>query len=118
VLVVDDVQDSVDSLAALLRSDGNEVQTATDGLEAVEKAEAFKPDLILLDLGLPNLNGYEACALIRRRPWGKGIVIVALTGWGQDEDRRRTLSAGFDAHLVKPVQYEAVRALLASPLMA
>jgi CheY-like chemotaxis protein len=67
---------------------------------------------------LPNLNGYEACALIRRHPWGKGIVIVALTGWGQDDDRRRTLGAGFDAHLVKPVQYEAVRALLASPLMA
>jgi PAS domain S-box-containing protein len=118
VLVVDDVEDSVASLAALLRNDGNEVQTAADGLEAVQKAEAFKPDLILLDLGLPNLNGYEACALIRRRPWGKGIVIVALTGWGQDDDRRRTLSAGFDAHLVKPVQYEAVRALLASPLMA
>jgi PAS domain S-box-containing protein len=118
VLVVDDVQDSVTSLAALLRNDGNEVQTAADGLEAVQKAEAFKPDLILLDLGLPNLNGYEACALIRSRPWGKGIVIAALTGWGQDEDRRRTLSAGFDAHLVKPVQYEAVRALLASPLMA
>jgi PAS domain S-box-containing protein len=118
VLVVDDVRDSVESLAALLRGDGNEVQTAADGLEAVRKAEAFKPDLILLDLGLPNLNGYEACALIRRQPWGKGIVIVALTGWGQDDDRRRTLSAGFDAHLVKPVQYEAVRALLASPLMA
>jgi PAS domain S-box-containing protein len=118
VLVVDDLQDSVDSLAALLRGDGNEVQTAADGLEAVQKAELFKPDLILMDLGLPNLNGYEACALIRRQPWGKGIVIVALTGWGQDDDRRRTLSAGFDAHLVKPVQYEAVRALLASPLMA
>jgi PAS domain S-box-containing protein len=117
VLVVDDVRDSTESLAALLRSDGNEVETAADGLEALQKAEAFKPDLILLDLGLPNLNGYEACALIRRRPWGKGIVIVALTGWGQEEDRRRTLSAGFDAHLVKPVQYEAVRALLASPLM-
>jgi CheY-like chemotaxis protein len=118
VLVVDDVADSVDSLAALLRMDGNIVETAADGLEAVAKAEAFKPDLILLDLGLPSLSGYEACQLIRRKPWGKGIVIVALTGWGQHDDRRRTLSAGFDSHLVKPVHYDALRALLASPLMA
>ena len=117
VLVVDDVQDNVDSLAALLRGDGNVVETAADGLEAVEKAETFKPDLILLDLGLPNLNGFEACQLIRRKPWGRGIVIVALTGWGQDEDRRRTLGAGFDAHLVKPVHYDALREVLASPLM-
>ena len=118
VLVVDDVQDNVDSLSALLRLDGNVVATAADGLEAVAKAEVFKPDLILLDLGLPNLDGYEACQLIRRKPWGKGIVIVALTGWGQDEDRHRTMSAGFDSHLVKPVDYDALRALLASPLMA
>ena len=118
VLVVDDVKDNVDSLAALLRGDGNVVETAADGLEAVEKAESFKPDLILLDLGLPNLNGFEACQLIRRKPWGRGIVIVALTGWGQDEDRQRTLGAGFDAHLVKPVHYDALRELLSSPLMA
>ena len=118
VLVVDDVQDNVDSVSALLRLDGNIIETAADGLEAVAKAETFKPDLILLDLALPNLNGYEACQLIRRKTWGKGIVIVALTGWGQDEDRRRALAAGFDAHLVKPVNYEALRALLASPLIA
>ncbi len=117
VLVVDDVRDSVDSLAVLLRMDGNVVEAAADGLEAVQKAEAFKPDLILLDLGLPHLNGFEACELIRRQPWGRGIVIVALTGWGQDEDRRRTLAAGFDAHLVKPVHADALRELLASPLM-
>jgi PAS domain S-box-containing protein len=118
VLVVDDVRDNVDSMTALLRLDGNVVESAADGLEAVAKAEAFKPDLILLDLGLPNLNGFEACQLIRRKPWGKGIVIVALTGWGQEDDRRRALAAGFDAHLVKPVNYEALQALLASPLMA
>ncbi len=118
VLVVDDVPDNVSSLAALLRLDGNVVETAADGLQAVEKAEAFKPDLILLDLGLPNLNGFEACQLIRRKPWGKGIVIVALTGWGQDDDRRRSLGAGFDSHLVKPVDYDTLRALLSSPLMA
>jgi PAS domain S-box-containing protein len=118
VLVVDDVRDNVDSLAALLCADGNVVETAVDGLEALEKAQAFKPDLILLDLGLPNLNGFETCQLIRRKSWGRGIVIVALTGWGQDEDRRRTMGAGFDAHLVKPVHYDALRELLASPLMA
>ena len=118
VLVVDDVQDNVDSLTALLRLDSNIVETAADGLEALAKAEAFKPDLILLDLGLPHLNGYETCQLIRRKPWGRGIVIVALTGWGQEEDRRRSLGAGFDSHLVKPVDYDALRALLASPLMA
>jgi CheY-like chemotaxis protein len=82
----------------------------------VAQAERFKPDLILMDLGLPRLDGYEACRLIRRKPWGQGIVIVALTGWGQEEDRRRTREAGFDAHLVKPVRYEALQELLASPL--
>jgi CheY-like chemotaxis protein len=118
VLVVDDVEDSRNSMATLLRHDGHAVETAADGLQAVEKAEAFKPDLILLDIGLPNLDGVEACRLIRRKPWGRGIVIVALTGWGQDEDRARTTQAGFDAHLVKPVRYDTVRELLASPLMA
>jgi PAS domain S-box-containing protein len=118
ILVVDDVEDSATSLAELLRLDGNVVQTAADGLEAVREAESFKPDLVFLDLGLPGLDGFEACRLIRKQPWGKGIVIVAMTGWGQDDDRRRTLDAGFDAHLVKPVHYEAVRALLSSPLLA
>ena len=117
VLVVDDVKDNASSLAALLRVDGNAVEIAHDGLEAVERAAAFKPDLVLLDLGLPRLSGFEACEVMRRQPWGKGLVIVALTGWGNDEDRRRTREAGFDAHLVKPVQYETLRELLASPLM-
>jgi len=118
VLVVDDVPDNAQSLATLLRMDGNHVEVAADGLQAVEMAERFKPDLILLDLGLPNLNGLEACELIRKQPWGKGIVIVAVTGWGQEADRRRTLEAGFDEHLVKPVHYDTLRKLLASPLMA
>jgi len=99
VLVVDDVEDSRSSMATLLRLDGHEVDAAADGLQAVEKAEAFKPDLILLDLGLPNLDGIEACRLIRRKPWGRGVVIVALTGWGQDEDRARTV-LGIDPETV------------------
>ena len=82
---------------------GNEIRTAHDGLEAVEAAEAFRPDVILLDIGLPKLNGYEACRRIREQPWGKDMVLVALTGWGQEEDRRRSEEAGFNHHMVKPV---------------
>ncbi len=118
VLVVDDVEDSASSLAALLRMDGNQVEKAADGLEAIRLAESFKPDLILLDLGMPNLDGIEACQLIRQKPWGRGIVIVAVTGWGSELDQKKTRAAGFDHHLVKPVDYAAIRALLASPLMA
>jgi signal transduction histidine kinase len=118
VLVVDDVADTASSLAALLRMDGNQVERAADGLEALRLAEKFKPDLILLDLGMPNLDGVETCQLIRQKPWGKGIVIVAVTGWGTDLDRKKTTAAGFDRHLVKPVDYAAIRALLTSPLMA
>ncbi|MPZ43207.1 MAG: response regulator [Betaproteobacteria bacterium] len=117
VLVVDDVQDSVQSLAALLRLDGNEVEMAADGIEALEKTRNFRPDLIILDLGLPRMNGYDVCRTIRQQDWGKDIFIVALTGWGQDSDRARTLAAGFNAHLVKPVGYETLRSVLASPSM-
>jgi CheY-like chemotaxis protein len=118
VLIADDITDSAASLAALLRMDGHAVETAADGLQAVEKAESFKPDLILLDLGMPNLDGLEACRLIRKKPWGQGIVIVAVTGWGSDIDRQRTQAAGFDHHLVKPVNYAVIRDILASPLIA
>ena len=116
VLVVDDVPDSVRTLAALLRADGNAVETAADGLEALQKAQAFKPDILLLDLGLPKMNGYEVCRAIRQEPWGRGVFIVAVTGWGQNDDRERTRLAGFNDHLVKPIDYEAVRRLLASAL--
>ena len=77
------------SLAMLLKLTGNETHTAYDGLEAVEAAATFRPDVVLLDIGLPKLNGYEACRRIREQPWGKNIVLVALTGWGQEEDRRK-----------------------------
>jgi CheY-like chemotaxis protein len=91
---------------------GNEVRTAHDGLEAVAAAAAYRPDLILLDIGMPKLNGYEACHRIREQPWGKGILIAAVTGWGQEEDRRRSREAGFDHHLIKPVSPDAVEKLL------
>jgi PAS domain S-box-containing protein len=103
ILVVDDNRDLADSLAMLFSMNGNETRTAHDGLEAVAVAEAFRPDLIVLDLGMPKMDGFETCRRIRETEWGKNMVIVAATGWGQDEDRRRTKEAGFDHHLVKPV---------------
>ena len=113
VLVVDDNVDVADSLARLLRLMGSEVRTAHDGLEGVEAAAAYRPDLILLDIGMPRLNGYDACRRIREQPWGKGIRIVAVTGWGQDEDKRHSQEAGFDRHLVKPVRPVVLEKLLA-----
>jgi PAS domain S-box-containing protein len=102
ILIMDDNRDSADSLAELLRLLGNDVRVAHDGLLGVETAREFRPDVAIIDLGMPRLNGYEACRSIREQPWGKDIVLIALTGWGQEDDRRRTREAGFDAHLVKP----------------
>ena len=104
ILVADDNEDSAASLAMMLTLMGNEVHTAHDGVEAVEATAAFRPDVILLDIGMPRMNGYEACRAIREQPWGKDIVLFALTGWGQEEDKRRSREAGFDDHLVKPVE--------------
>jgi CheY-like chemotaxis protein len=114
ILVVDDNRDAAESLALLLGITGNQTQTASDGLEAVEAAEKFKPDLVLLDIGLPKLNGYEACRRIRQAPWSARIQLVALTGWGQEEDRARAAEAGFDGYLVKPVDYADLKKLMAS----
>jgi PAS domain S-box-containing protein len=113
ILVADDNRDAATSLAMLLRILGNETQTAHDGLEALEVAAEFKPDVVLLDIGMPNLNGFDACRRIRREPWGKKIVIVACTGWGQDEDRRKSQDAGFDIHMVKPIDPAVLEKLLA-----
>jgi len=111
-LVVDDNVDAASSLATLLRLAGHEVRTAHDGLEGVKAAAAFRPDVILLDIGMPRLNGYDACRRIREQPWGKGMVIVALTGWGQEEDKRRSSEAGFNQHMVKPVDPATLEKLL------
>jgi CheY-like chemotaxis protein len=113
ILVADDNVDAASSLALMLKFMGNEVRTAHDGLEAVEAAAALRPDMILLDIGMPRLNGYDTCRRIREQPWGKNVVLVALTGWGQDEDRRRSQEAGFDEHLVKPAEPAALEKLLA-----
>jgi PAS domain S-box-containing protein len=103
ILVVDDNRDAASSLAMLLRVMGNETRTADDGLQAVNLADEFRPDVIVMDIGLPKLNGYDACRRIRQALWGKDVVIVAATGWNQEEDRRRSKEAGFDHHLVKPI---------------
>ncbi|MBK5297546.1 MAG: PAS domain-containing protein [Vicinamibacteria bacterium] len=112
ILVVDDNRDSVESLAMLLQFSGHETHMAHDGVEAVEAAARLRPDVILLDIGLPGLNGYEAARRIREEQKEGGPVLVALTGWGQEEDRRRSEEAGFDAHLVKPVDFAALGTLL------
>ena len=112
ILVVDDNRDTADSLAILLEQCGNETLTAYDGGEAVQAAASFRPSVVLLDIGLPTMDGYEAARKIREQPWGRGMVLVALTGWGSDEHRRESKAAGFDAHLVKPADLAVLTKLL------
>jgi PAS domain S-box-containing protein len=112
-LVVDDNADSAHSLSMLLQLSGNETSTAYDGIEAVQVAESFRPDIVLLDIGLPKMSGHDAARRIRAQPWGQNMVLIALTGWGQEEDRRKSKEAGFDHHMVKPVDYSALMTLLA-----
>jgi PAS domain S-box-containing protein len=112
ILVVDDNRDAASSMAMMLQMMGNDVRTANDGLAGIQVAEAFFPDLILLDIGMPKLNGFDTCRRIREQPWGKNVVIVALTGWGQDEDKQRSQEAGFDSHVVKPVDPATLEQLL------
>jgi CheY-like chemotaxis protein/two-component sensor histidine kinase len=114
ILVVDDNHDGATSFAALLQIAGNETCVVHDGLEAVEAAERFRPDVVFLDIGLPTVNGYDACRRIRAGSWGKDVAVVAVTGWGRNEDRNKSSEAGFDAHMVKPVNFDAVMKLLAS----
>ena len=111
ILVVDDNRDGADIFAMLLKGMGNETRTVYDGEEAISAAETFLPEVILLDLGLPTINGYDVCRRIRGQPWGKKMIIIARTGWGQDEDRQRTQEAGFDHHMVKPVDVELMKIL-------
>jgi PAS domain S-box-containing protein len=112
VLVVDDNRDSADGLAMLLEMLGHEVAVAYDGAEAVACAERLRPAVMLLDIGLPTLNGYQVAQQVRGKPWGKDMLLVAQTGWGQQEDKRRAQEAGFDHHLTKPVDIDAITRLL------
>lgn len=112
ILVVDDNRDSAVTLAQLLESHGNTTLTAFDGLQALEVGPDFRPDVVLLDIGLPKLNGYDTARRIREQPWGQDVALVALTGWGKDEDRSRSKQAGFDNHMVKPVEFDKLTQIL------
>jgi CheY-like chemotaxis protein len=108
ILVVDDDVDSADSLALLLGMGGHETHVAHDGPEAMDAAAQFLPDVVLMDIGLPKMDGLEVCRRVRQEPWGRQMAMVALTGLGRDRDRLECESAGFDRHMVKPIDYEAL----------
>lgn len=112
VLVVDDNEDNAESLTVLLRLQGHLVESAHEGRLALETAERFRPDVILLDLGMPGMNGYEVCREIRKQPWGSEMLLIAQTGWGQDQDRQRTKDAGFNGHLTKPIDHHRLQRIL------
>ncbi len=114
VLVVDDDRDTVDMLKLLFDLHGTSTHAAYDGVEAVTLAEELRPDIILLDIGLPNIDGHETCRRIREHAWGRGAIIVALTGRGHDDDRTESQQSGFDMHLVKPVEPELLLTVLAA----
>ena len=99
--------------ALIVEAVGNEVATAHDGLEAVDRAERFRPEVVLMDIGMPKLNGLDATRRIRGQAWGRAMTIVALSGWGQESDRERTREAGCDGHLVKPVNLPDLERMLA-----
>ena len=108
VLVADDNVDAADTIALLLSTMGCDVHTVYGGEDAVRAADSFRPEIALIDLGMPDLDGWEVCRRIRAQTWGAGIRIVALTGWGRDDDRLHTEIAGFDEHVVKPADPDAV----------
>jgi CheY-like chemotaxis protein len=112
ILVVDDSRDGADSLAFLLQAAGHNVLTAYDGRSALALAQEHQPDLALLDIGMPEMSGYDVARAIRREAWGRKIRLIALTGWGQAEHRRRSIEVGFDDHLVKPVDLDVLEKLL------
>ena len=118
ILVADDNRDNVETLAMMLELQGHEVATAHDGVEALAAAERMRPEVAFLDIGMPAMDGYEVCRALRALPFGAGVCVVALTGWGQEDDRRRTREAGFDRHLVKPVDFAEIDHLLAEAARA
>jgi len=115
VLVADDNRDAADSLAFMLRVAGHDVRVAYDGQQALDMAETFRPSLALVDIGMPRLNGYDTARRLRERPYGAELTLIALTGWGQPDDRNRSLAAGFDHHVVKPIDPSMLERLLAAP---
>ena len=113
VLVVDDNVDNAATLAELMAASGNEVAVAHDGEAALTVFRGFNPDVVLLDIGLPKLDGYEVCRRVRAQRGGERLAILAMTGWGQAEDRRKSAAVGFDAHLVKPIDFQRLNEAVA-----
>jgi CheY-like chemotaxis protein len=118
VLIVDDNRDGAQSLALMLDIEGHEVRTAADGFEALEIAEEFQPHVVLLDIGMPGIDGYETARRLRTRPWAQSALLCAQTGWGQEDDKRRARTAGFDRHLVKPIDPEEISRIVAEVCQA
>jgi CheY-like chemotaxis protein len=116
VLIADDNRDAAESLSMLLELEGHEVRVAHLGHAAFALAQEFRPDTAVLDIGMPDLSGYELASMLRREPWAAHLQLIALTGWGQDHDRRNALEAGFDHHLIKPVDPQRLAKLLADPV--
>ena len=112
VLIADDNADAAESLQMWLQMAGHDVQIALDGLRALAAVESFRPHVAFLDLAMPGMNGFDVARRVREFPWGRAVVLVALTGWGHEEDRKRTADAGFDHHLTKPVDPDDIEALV------
>jgi CheY-like chemotaxis protein len=112
ILVVDDNIDAADSLSQMLQLVGYSTKVAYEGVTAVELAELWHPGVVLLDLGLPNISGHEVARRLRREAWGRSMRLIAITGWGQEDDRRKSRDAGFDEHLTKPVDPDALLGLI------
>jgi signal transduction histidine kinase len=114
ILLADDNRDALETLARLLQLDGHEIHKAADGVQALEAADRVRPDLVLLDIGMPGMDGYEVARRIRSQPWGRAATLVALSGWGQESDRKRSREAGFDSHCIKPLDPQRLSTLLAT----
>jgi CheY-like chemotaxis protein len=114
IVIADDNEDSAESFAMLLSFSGHEVRVAHDGTAALNAVREFRPDVAFLDIGMPGLTGYEVAQAVRAEPWGSEVTLIALTGWGQPDDKLRARSAGFDRHLIKPIDPEEVDRLLLS----
>ena len=113
ILIVDDNRDAADTMAIMLETMGHETRTVYDGRGGLQLAADYRPEVVLLDIGLPEINGYEVARQIRQQPWGKEIVLIALTGWGKEEEHRRAADAGFDYHLTKPADVGRLETLIA-----
>lgn len=118
ILVADDNRDAADSLGLLLELGGHEVLVAHSGTEALSLGRLHRPHIVILDIGMPDIDGHDVAREVRREEWGRGALILALTGWGQTEDKERARAAGFDRHLTKPVDPEVVEGIVAAHLAA